>query len=97
MIVNHFIGFLTEYGIGLPDYKTMDDADKYFQVQCMADEVVAPYLALFYATTVMVGMGVQTLCPKDRKFTQLVSCCAEMLTCTVYRDLGPRFGTTMAQ
>ena len=26
------VGFLTEYGIGLPDYKTMGDADKYLQV-----------------------------------------------------------------
>ena len=26
------VGFLTEYNINLPDYKTMDDADKYLQV-----------------------------------------------------------------
>ena len=26
------LGFLTEYDIGLPDYTTMDDADKYLQV-----------------------------------------------------------------
>ena len=27
-----FVGFLTEFGIGLPDYKTMDVADQYLQV-----------------------------------------------------------------
>ena len=65
------LGFLTEYDIRLPDYKTMDNADKYLQVYAVHNNYA---MYIFILLQSWLGWEYKPFVPKTVSITVLVLC-----------------------